>query len=451
MEQALLTARLVREQLRVPILAGGFGPTFHAEDFLKSGFDVVVRGEGEVTLLELVRHFTTGTPTLGAIQGISFMHGSEIIHNRSRSPITNLDTLPLPAHDTLALTFARKSLVHIQSSRGCQASCTFCSIVAFERLASSITWRQRSLVGFVDELEALFEHGVRHVKVIDDSLIEPPRDEEWCAGLADEMERRGLPLELRGSIRADRATPEVVAHLKRAGFFSFSCGIENFAPTALKRMAKRATLEQNLTALDSFFRHKIYVQAGHILFDHYTTIDELEANWQLMGDYEWTISKGVFSEMYAAAGTNFTRSMERRGLLVDGSTAKGTAGLGNATYFVADAQSRAAYRALKRWQRHHSRLYDMAIDPLSAPKAVSKQVREEFHELYLRLRRRDLAFFRAVLDLVSSSGFERQMDDLTNDWLSSSEAFHQSVAANVQRAYIRADLQYDADINPFIC
>jgi anaerobic magnesium-protoporphyrin IX monomethyl ester cyclase len=330
MEQALQTARLLREHLSTPIVAGGFGPTFHTEEFLRSGFDIVVRGEGEATVRELVRHFTTGEPLVRAILGISFVQHQKVVHNPSRPPIEDLDSLPFPAHDTLALTLDRKSLVHIQSSRGCQANCTFCSIVAFERLASTTTWRQRSLHSFVDELQALSHSGARYLKVIDDSLVEPPRDEEWCAALADEIQRRGLTLELRGSIRADRVSPAIVAHLKRAGFFSFSCGIENFAPTALKRMAKRASLQQNLAALDTFRQHDIYVQAGHILFDHHTTVDELEENWRRMTEYVWTISKGVFTEMYAAAGTNFTRSMERRGLLAKGPEETGTAGLGNA-------------------------------------------------------------------------------------------------------------------------
>jgi anaerobic magnesium-protoporphyrin IX monomethyl ester cyclase len=124
------------------------------------------------------------------------------------------------------------------------------------------------------------------------------------------------------------------------------------------------------------------------------------------------------------------------------------------TYLIADAQAQTVYRALKRWQKHHSHLYDMAIDPLSAPKAIPEVARQEFHELCVMLRRHDLAFFRAVLDVVVTTDFDRQVNrvnELVEHWISSSHAFHQRITAEVERAYERAGLWYDADINPFIC
>jgi radical SAM superfamily enzyme YgiQ (UPF0313 family) len=310
-----VVVRLRDGGITAPVVVGGYGPTFHADDFLSAGFDVVVRGEGEGTALDLARHFATGVPALAAIDGISFLRDGRRHDTPPRVPVSDLDALPAPARDTFDLTRARRSLVHLASSRGCQAHCTFCSIIAFERIGGGPTWRQRSIPGLVDELESLAARGATHFKLIDDSLIEPPRDAAWCAELADAVTGRGLSVRLRGSIRADRADEEVVAHLRRAGFFSFSCGIENFSESALRRMAKTASLAQNLAALDRFKRHGIYVQAGHILFDQATTLTELEDNYTLMRRYDWTVSKGVFTEMYAAAGTPFTRALDRRGLL----------------------------------------------------------------------------------------------------------------------------------------
>ena len=321
---------------QLPVVAGGFGPSFHVEEFLDAGFDVVVRGEGEQTTVELARHYVTGYPELAQIRGISYRTSEGRVHTAARPPIPDLDALPVPARDTLGLSLARRSPVHVQTSRGCQASCTFCSIVAFERLGGGPTWRQRSIAGFVDELAALAERGVTHAKVIDDSLIEPPRGLAWCIELAEEMQRRRVRMALRGQIRADRVDDAVLAALGRAGFWSFSCGIENWAPSALRRMAKRASVEHNATALEAFRRAGMYVQAGHILFDQATTLEELEANWAGMRRFPWTLSKGVFTEMYAAAGTAFTRRLSRTGLLQPGAAAAGTGGLGNATYAAAD-------------------------------------------------------------------------------------------------------------------
>ncbi|WP_198043039.1 MULTISPECIES: B12-binding domain-containing radical SAM protein [Actinoalloteichus] len=452
MDSAVTTAALVRSGMPdVPIVAGGFGPSFHTGDFLAAGFDVVVRGEGELTVVELARFYRDGTPVLDSILGISFRAGDGVVHRPARPLIADLDTVPMPARDTLGLTLARRSPVHVQTSRGCQASCTFCSIVAFERLGGGPTWRQRSISGVVDELAALAARGVEHVKVIDDSLLEPPRDLSWCSALADEIARRGVRVALRGQIRADRVDDAVLAELRRAGFWSFACGIENFSPTALRRMAKRSRVENNVAALEAFRLAGMYVQAGHILFDHATTTGELEENWAGMARFSWTISKGVFTEMYAAAGTAYTRALARTGRLEAGPAAAGTAGLGNAVYAVADPAAAAAYAALKRWQRSHARIYDQTVDPLAAPKALAPRERPEFHQLCVALREEDLRFFRSVLDLVHAGACVAETVEFTEARIVETAPFYVRATARVEHAYRRAGLVYDAEDNPFLC
>lgn len=450
MERAMETIRLVRSAGSIAFsVAGGYGPTFHAEDFVRAGFDAAVRGEGEVPLLQLVAHVRTGAPSLAEIPGLTFRQGGAVVHNAAPAPKLPMDELPTPDRDTLDLTIARRSLVHVQSARGCQASCTFCSIVAFERIAPGPTWRQRTIQNFVDEVERLWHRGATHFKVIDDSFIEPPRNVEWCSDLADEIERRGISPRFRGSIRADRASDEVLRELARAGFFSFSCGIENFSASALRRMAKRADVAANCRALNSMKRYGLYVQAGHILFDHGTTVSELQDNYALMSRYNWTISKGIFTEMYAAAGTNFTRKLRKSGELIDAD------GLGNSRYAVRDRTARTAYHALKKWHRHHSAIYDKAIDPLSAPKALDADELAAFHEISVQLRKKDLDFFGAVLDILAQDvrieSIERQADELLEHRVRVSDIWYAEFEHEVEAAYTHAGLIYDADPNPFLC
>ncbi|WP_342216507.1 B12-binding domain-containing radical SAM protein [Nocardia abscessus] len=450
MERAMETIRLVRDSGSTAFsVAGGYGPTFHAEEFVRAGFDAAVRGEGEIPLLQLIAHVRSGTPSLAAIPGLTHRNGDDVVHNAAPAPKLPMDELPHPQRDTLSLTIARRSLVHVQSARGCQASCTFCSIVAFERIAPGPTWRQRTIENFVDEVENLWRRGATHFKVIDDSFIEPPRDAEWCTDLADEIERRGISPRFRGSIRADRASDGVLRELARAGFFSFSCGIENFSASALRRMAKRADVPANCRALNAMKRYGLYVQAGHILFDDGTTVAELQDNYLLMRRYNWTISKGIFTEMYAAAGTNFTRKLRKTGELIDADS------LGNSRYAVRDRTARAVYSALKKWHSHHSAVYDKAIDPLSAPKTLAADELDTFHRISVQLRDKDLDFFGAVLDIVaqdiSIKTIEQEVDELLDQQLRVSDDWYAAFEREVEAAYAHAGLVYDADPNPFLC
>lgn len=450
MAAAMTTATRIRGAWdTVPLIAGGYGLTFHPREFVRAGFDVAVQGEAERTLVELATHYSTGSPGLERIPGLTYRTDGGVTSTSARAAITDLDSLPMPARDTLPLAMARRSCALVQSSRGCRASCVFCSVAAFEHLGGQ-RWRQRSLTSLVSELQALADQGVRHVKIIDDSLIEPPRDEAWCACLADELARRGVRLHLRGQIRADRVTPQIVDHLQRAGFWSFACGIENFAPTALARMAKQATVETNLAALAALRAAGIVVQAGHILFDHLTTWQELAINCQQLREHAWTVSKGIFTEMYAATGTAYTRRLHRRGLLATAPPTPGTAGLGNATYRIADPAAAAVHAGLKHWHRAHARLLDMVIDPLSAPKAIDECHRAEFLRLSGALRHLDLAVLQGLLDLTADAPDPHRAVAHAREQITATAADHIRIAADARDAYRRCGLTYDAGDNPFL-
>lgn len=446
MERTMEVANLLRQSgLDVPLVVGGYGPTFDSEEFLKAGFDIVVRGEGEETVLDLHSYFDKGYPDLKDIQGISYMDNGEIRHNPARPLKLDINEVSFPSRDTMPSTIKRRSAVHVASARGCQAHCVFCSIVSFQKLSEGPQWRQRSIKNFVDELDILNKQGAKYFKVIDDSFIEPPRDEAWCKSLADEIQNRGLNIRLRSSIRADRVTENVMSELKRAGFFAFSCGIENFSDTALKRMGKSANVEQNIKALEIFKKHGIYVQAGQILFDHGTTIPELEENYKFMRKYIWTVSKGIFTEMYAADGTPFTKLLANKNLLKADEK-----GLGNNTYEVQDENARKVYNSLKLWHKSHLKIYDMTIDAISAPKALEPEELEIFHPLCVELRNRDLDFMKEILDMVKNGHSDQEVIEYTQSKIDKSKKWYVNFEKKVLSAYEKTGLVYDADENPFI-
>lgn len=172
--------------------------------------------------------------------------------NPVRSLNDSLDSFPFPSRDCMDVVLEKKSTVNMVTARGCSGNCEFCSVISFFRLSDGRIWRTRSIKNIVDEIEILYKQGITHIKIVDDSFIDGTRDEKWCEEFANEMEQRQIKVNLRGQIRADKVTDSILKNLKRAGFFSFACGIENGSQSALTRMNKKATLEDNKLALELF-------------------------------------------------------------------------------------------------------------------------------------------------------------------------------------------------------
>lgn len=443
-DQALKTLSTVKKQKNITFVAGGFGPTFSPDLFLNSGFDYVIRCEGEQAICDLAYALRDKTSVSG-IKNLSYKTKANNIHNTIARLAYSLDDLPFPVRDTINIAMEKRTPIHLLSARGCTGYCSFCSINSFFKISKSPKWHGRSIDSIISEMQYLKNMGVKHIKIIDDSFVDGDRDAQWCKNFANKMQEYGLSFDLRGSIRADMVTDEVLAELKRAGFFSFSCGIENFSTTALKRMAKGASVEQNCTALDLFKKHNFYVQAGQILFDPYTTLDELQENYEYMRKYDWIISKGVFTEMFAATGTSFQQKVSQNHIATSENPF-----LGNYNYRILDDKAMIAYDALKRWHTVHMAFYDKAIDPLTSPKALTRKEMEDFYAEYLKIRLLDLDVMCRILDLVDSNARAPIVANFVEKAIENNKLFFHKQETKTDELYRKARLRYKATTNPFI-
>lgn len=243
--QVYKTSRIVRTCFpEAQIIIGGQHATFLPEQMFKAAnADFVVLGEGDETIVELVRAIE-GHGNFADIEGIAYKDHNHIRINQFRPLIADLDSLPLPNYDDINLDNYRglpesgRRAAGIISSRGCPFACNYCSSAQFWKR----TWRPRSAQSVLSEIEYLYDDlGVRALMMFDDNFVlKKDRAIEICKVI---IERKlDLVWASTGSVRVvDR---EVLTWMKKAGCYLVQYGVESGSPKILKSINKGQTVEQ---------------------------------------------------------------------------------------------------------------------------------------------------------------------------------------------------------------
>jgi len=227
------------------VLGGSHG-TFWDENALKEypALDVVVRREGEQTLVELAEKLESQT-NLSGVLGITYRDGDKIVRNPDRPFIEDLDSLPFPAHHLLPLENLKhngKIIFPLVSSRGCVYWCDFCSTVRmFGR-----GYRWRSAKNVVDEMELIHDrYGVDQVTFYDDAFsVNRERVVEICR----ELHTRKLKLKWDCGTRVDMVDRELLKTMYDAGCFAVWLGVESGSELILGAMNKKIKIDQTRQA-----------------------------------------------------------------------------------------------------------------------------------------------------------------------------------------------------------
>jgi anaerobic magnesium-protoporphyrin IX monomethyl ester cyclase len=249
--------------------------------------DIVVRGEGEQTLLELAQHLPN-SESLGEIDGITFRNSNgHIVQTPNRSFIQNLDELPRPAYKYLPLkryrVFGRTHLP-IMTSRGCPYQCSFC--VASQMFGGG--YRTRSPKNVVDEIEWLRDvHGAVGIYFCDDTLtLDRKRTIEMC----DEMKNRKIGLPWGCQTRVD-VPKEVLVKMGEAGCQMIHFGVESGCQSILDAVNKSTSIEQCERAVKWAKEEGIFAAVTAIVGYPGETRDNvkqtLDLIWRLEPDDTW--------------------------------------------------------------------------------------------------------------------------------------------------------------------
>lgn len=219
-------------------VVGGPHASIMPHEFLDYS-DFVVYGEGEYTMLELIKTLeNNGDPS--TIKGLIFKGNKEVIKTDIRPLINDLDNLPLPARYLLPMEAYNDNKGAILTSRGCPFNCIFCN----SHLIFGKKFRARSPKNVVDEIEYLIKaYNVQVIRILDDMFtLNRKRVLEIC----DEILNRGLNIgwELTNGTRVDKVDKELLEKMHEAGCYRIYYGIESGSEKVLKLLRKDIKLDQ---------------------------------------------------------------------------------------------------------------------------------------------------------------------------------------------------------------
>jgi magnesium-protoporphyrin IX monomethyl ester (oxidative) cyclase len=247
LELAEATAALRERRPDLPLVVGGPHVTFCPQETLRrTAADVVVMGEGEHKLLQLVRG-----EAWDEIAGIAYRRNGDVVVNDRAAAPCDLNRLPPPARDLVDMrrypgyrSLGRRS-TQVLSNRGCPFGCAYCSATFF--------WgkRTRSLAAerVVEEIESIVrDYGITGIYFYDDAFT---TDRRKARAVCELLIARNLGVVWGTSTRVDLVDREMLGLMARAGCRQLDFGLETLNPNVCAKIGTKATCEQAVEVIEA--------------------------------------------------------------------------------------------------------------------------------------------------------------------------------------------------------
>ena len=341
------------------VILGGPEPVNYPDEYLAHGADIIVSGEGELTLAELIPHLTRfGLAQLDTVNGIVYRDDDGVARTTvPRAQIRDLDAQPFPDRAAIDLerymaTWERHHGVRSVSlivARGCPYTCNWCSHSVFGH-----THRRRSPKNVVDEIAAIRDaYAPDQLWFADDVFT---INQKWLEGFAAEMKARGLKYPFETITREDRLNERVVDLLAELGCYRLWIGAESGSQKILDAMQRKtdAARTRDMIALVQ----KRGIRAGTFIMlgydgETWDDIDETARHLRFAApdDVLTTIS-------YPIKGTPYYERVAER-IVATLPWLEGS----DRTLDISGRRSRRFYHYAQRWLSAQSRLGRLAADP----------------------------------------------------------------------------------------
>jgi anaerobic magnesium-protoporphyrin IX monomethyl ester cyclase len=252
--RVLKTAREVNPKV-ITIAGGAHFSNLIQESLPSSPIDFIVKGEGEYTLLELIKELEKPKPDFMKVRGIAFKQDNQIIETPPRPLIEDLDELPIPAYELMPMREYGKSRflfspggATIHHSRGCIDRCKFCVWwvqMAERKLENGEVkphpkWRTKSVGRTIEEIRLLYhKYNKRFLVFVDDSWnISQSWNEEFAEALIKENIKIGWFAFMRADFMLRDEKAGILKKLVDSGMSHICIGAERESNEELRSIGK---------------------------------------------------------------------------------------------------------------------------------------------------------------------------------------------------------------------
>jgi len=252
-------SKKIKNNSKIPVLWGGIHPSLLAEQCIKENYiDYVIRGEGELTILEFTEKFL-GNKDFSGILGLAYKKNSRIFINPSRPLVENLDEwrLDFSLLDLNQFIFPLgkyQRVIAYKTSRGCPFGCAFCYNFEFNKSR----WRCWSEKIVLEDMEFLKKnYNIDAVKFYDDNFFVDRKRALFIL--------KSINLPSHVEIRIDFIDNEIASELTKLNIFDMLIGIESGSDRLLALIDKRFTVEKLLRGVEIIAKYSLHASYSFIV------------------------------------------------------------------------------------------------------------------------------------------------------------------------------------------
>jgi anaerobic magnesium-protoporphyrin IX monomethyl ester cyclase len=283
--------------------------------------DYIVRGEGEITIVDLVKTLNKGGK-ISRVKGLSFRNNGNIIHTPPRSLIADLDSLPYPAYHLVEddiknyhfTMMAGKNVRYmvLEGARGCAHKCSFCT--QWKHWGGR--WRTKSIKRIVEEIEYLHqEFGGQFLWFADDNFEYRKRGKELWVGLRKKDFIDDVMLFFQARTDDVVNNPDLVGKLREVGNYWVMLGVESHSPERLKEYNKGIKTSDAYKAVKILNENDIFSHAMFVIGSREDTKESIEQLRQYSMDLGSDFA--IYTVLTPFPGTSYYQAAQKNGWIED--------------------------------------------------------------------------------------------------------------------------------------